>query len=190
MHKILQKRFQISRLVVAFSILATLADGQDVLTSRNDVARSGLQPKESILTPANVSTSSGFTLLDQLSVDGQVYAQPLYVSAANVYVNGVLQGKKNLLIVATENDSVYCYPPEPQAQTPKVPTVEPEPLGSRLGSSGTENLVDAGIWVFIATAMSFGTSVVYIAGLSWGLFFPLQGYLPNTFFRIAMFGPE
>jgi hypothetical protein len=111
MHGILQNRFQM--LVVAFSILATLAAGRDVLTSRNDEARSGLQPDETILTPANVSTPSngqlGFTLLDQLPVDGQVYAQPLYVSAANVYVNGVLQGEKNLLIIATENDSVYCY---------------------------------------------------------------------------------
>ena len=69
--------------------------------------------REVILTPANVSTppkgQPGFTLLDQLSVDGEVHAQPLYVSAANVYINGVFQGKKNLLIVATEHDSLYCY---------------------------------------------------------------------------------
>jgi hypothetical protein len=74
MHGILQNRFQMCRLVVAFSILATLAAGRDVLTSRNDEARSGLQPDETILTPANVSTPSngqpGFTLLDQLPVDG------------------------------------------------------------------------------------------------------------------------
>ncbi|MBV8899036.1 MAG: hypothetical protein JOY92_02855, partial [Verrucomicrobia bacterium] len=99
-------------LVLALSTLATLAAGQDVLTSRNDAARSGVQPLETILTPANVSAlvdgQPGFTLLRQLSVDGQVYAQPLYASAANVYVNGVLQGRKNLLIVATEHDSVYC----------------------------------------------------------------------------------
>ncbi|MBV8484128.1 MAG: hypothetical protein JO077_14840 [Verrucomicrobia bacterium] len=70
MHRILKNQFQRSRLVVAFCILATLAAGQDVLTSRNDVARDGLQPHETVLTPANVSTSSGFTLLNQLSVDG------------------------------------------------------------------------------------------------------------------------
>jgi hypothetical protein len=102
------------KFVLTFSSLATLAAGQDVLTSRNDAMRSGVQPNETILTPANVSGKGGkgprFTLLNQLGVDGQIYAQPLYVYLANVYnQNGVLQGKKNLLIVATEHDSVYCY---------------------------------------------------------------------------------
>jgi hypothetical protein len=116
MHKILQnrfQRFQVNRLVLTFCTLATLAAGQDVLTSRNDTARSGVQSHETILTPANVSTPAngqpGFGLLRTLSVDGAVCAQPLYVSAANAYVNGVLQGRKNLLVVATEHDSVYCY---------------------------------------------------------------------------------
>jgi hypothetical protein len=90
----------------------TLAAEHDVLTSRNNAARSGVQPNETILTPAKISArkgSGGFKMLRNLSVDGQVYAQPLYVSAAKVYVNGVPQGQKNLLIVATEHDSVYCY---------------------------------------------------------------------------------
>ena len=36
MSSILQNRLQVSRLVLAFSTLATLAAGQDILTSRND----------------------------------------------------------------------------------------------------------------------------------------------------------
>ena len=67
-------------------------------------------------------------------------------------------------------------PTKPKANT-ETPPGEPEPHGPRSASSGTEKLVDAGIWVFIATAMSFGTSVVYISGLSWSLFFPVQDYL-------------
>ncbi|MBV8901660.1 MAG: pyrrolo-quinoline quinone [Verrucomicrobia bacterium] len=97
----------LARLVVALSTLATLAAGQDVLTSRNDQARSGVQSRERILTPETVKTRLKF--IRSLAVDGQVYAQPLYVSAADVYIDGVLLVKRNLLIVATEHDSVYCF---------------------------------------------------------------------------------
>src|SRR5947209_6038875 len=83
---------RLARLVVALSTLATLAAGQDVLTSRNDQARSGVQSRETILTPATVKTR--FKFLRSLSVDGQVYAQPLYVSAAHLDINGALHGNK------------------------------------------------------------------------------------------------
>lgn len=55
MHRIYQNRSQMSRLILASLSLAAVAAGQDVLTSRNDVMRSGVQPNETILTPANVS---------------------------------------------------------------------------------------------------------------------------------------
>jgi hypothetical protein len=38
-----------------------------------------------------------------MPVDGQVYAQPLYVPAA------IKGGVHNVVIIATENDSVYAY---------------------------------------------------------------------------------
>ena len=51
----------------------------DVLTQHNDAARTGLQPHESILTAANV-TPTTFGRLYERSVDGQIIAQPLFVS--------------------------------------------------------------------------------------------------------------
>ena len=54
----------------------------DVLTNRNDNARSGVVKDEVILTPANVA---GLRMLFQISVDGAVYAQPLCVSNQLVY---------------------------------------------------------------------------------------------------------
>jgi hypothetical protein len=71
----------------------------DVLTYHNDVARTGLMPNETILTPANVNAAS-FGLVLTLPVDGKVDAEPLYVSNVNGH---------NLLLVATEHDSVYAF---------------------------------------------------------------------------------
>ncbi|HMD97762.1 MAG TPA: MBG domain-containing protein [Terriglobia bacterium] len=77
---------------------------QDVLTYHNDNARSGLNPAESILTPANVN-STQFGLLFTVSVDGLVDAQPLYASGV-VLPN---QAVHDVLIVATEHDSVFAF---------------------------------------------------------------------------------
>ena len=79
------------------------AEAQDVLTYHNDNARTGQNLNEPTLTPANVNSTS-FGKLFTISVDGKVDAQPLY--AAGVAITG--QGTHNLLVVATEHDSVYA----------------------------------------------------------------------------------
>jgi hypothetical protein len=83
---------------------APLAFSQNVLTYHNNNARTGLNPSETTLTPANVNSTS-FGKLFVLSVDGLVDAEPLYLSAVPIPGNGT----HNLLIVATENDSVYAF---------------------------------------------------------------------------------
>jgi hypothetical protein len=77
--------------------------GTDMLTYKNDLSRSGQNPAESTLTPANVN-ASGFGLLRILPADGKVDAQPLY--ASQLSVAGSLH---NVLFVATEHDSVYAF---------------------------------------------------------------------------------
>jgi hypothetical protein len=42
--------------------------------------------------------------------------------------------------------------------------------------SRRDRLMDAGLLVFIATALALGTSVLYVFGIAWGLHFPIQSY--------------
>ena len=97
------KSLSILSLLAALGALESPAPAQDVLTYHNNNARTGLNPQETILTPANVNSAS-FGKLFTIPVDGLVDAQPLYLSA--VTVSGVVH---NLLIVATEHGSVYAF---------------------------------------------------------------------------------
>jgi hypothetical protein len=94
--------------IFACCALAGPGFGTDVLTYHNDNARTGLNSQEATLTPINVNARS-FGLIRNLPVDGAVFAQPLYVSNAQVVSGGQSQGFHNLLIVATEHDSVYAF---------------------------------------------------------------------------------
>ncbi|MBV8969391.1 MAG: pyrrolo-quinoline quinone, partial [Verrucomicrobia bacterium] len=95
-------------LVVTIALSIPPALGADVLTYHNDNARTGWNPNETILTPSNVNSTS-FGLKFKLPVDGKVDAQPLYVSNNPVFTGGNFVGNRNLIVVATENDSVYVF---------------------------------------------------------------------------------
>jgi hypothetical protein len=86
-----------------------------VLTYHNDNSRGGTNIEETQLTPVNVPGNFG-RLFSQL-VDGEIYAQPLYVP--NLSIPG--RGSHNLVVMNTEHDSVYAFDADSNANGNAAP---------------------------------------------------------------------
>ena len=93
-----------SRAVLILLWMLPLGAQVNVLTYQYNNSRAGANLNENVLTPANVNQSH-FGKLFSYPVDGYIYGQPLYVG--NITVAG--KGTHNLVLAATENDSVYAF---------------------------------------------------------------------------------
>src|ERR1700691_5590081 len=82
---------------------ASAQSPQDVLTYHGDNFRTGWFSAETELTASNV-TPETFGLLQTVTLDGRVDAEPLYVTHQSI----AGQGTHNVVYVATEDDSVYA----------------------------------------------------------------------------------
>src|SRR5947207_14266647 len=78
----------------------------DLLTYHNDLASTGQNLNETVLTRANVN-SSMFGKLFHFQVQGQVYAQPL-VKRNVAITTGPNAGTHDVVFVATEHDQLYA----------------------------------------------------------------------------------
>src|ERR1022692_3867703 len=102
--------------VMLFAFILLPSARAQVTTSQYDNARTGAYLTEKILTPANVNLRQ-FGKLFSLRVDGDLYAQPLFLPRLDI--NG--KGVHNVVFLATERDSVYAFDadggsPEPLCQ--------------------------------------------------------------------------
>src|SRR6266581_391417 len=83
-----------------------------MMTYHGDGFRSGLNSQERALAPSRVNSTT-FKRLFTRSVDGQIYAQPLYV--ANLLIGTSYQ---NVVYAATEHDSVYAFNADGKTTSP------------------------------------------------------------------------
>ena len=96
-------------LIFGLTLWTSVALGQtEITTYHYDNARTGQNTHETILTPAKVKTPDAFVRLFTHQVDGDVYAQPLYVHKLAIPGKGV----HSVVFVATEGDSVYAFDAE------------------------------------------------------------------------------
>ena len=81
----------------------TNPQSMSVLTQHNDNTRSGWNDNETALTTSNVNVQQ-FGKVFTLTVDGEVYGQPLVVG--HVFIGG---GYHNVVYIATVNNTLYAY---------------------------------------------------------------------------------
>lgn len=122
-----------------------ITDLAAVATYHNDLARDGANRKEYALTTSTVNTST-FGKLFSCTVDGAVYAQPLWL--ANVTMNGA---KRNVIFVATQHDSLFAFDADNNT-SPCTPLWNVSLIDSNHGGSSGETTVPAGVSGFLVGA--------------------------------------
>jgi hypothetical protein len=171
-------------LTFALMFLTTIAFTQkaptvpvNVVTRQNDNQHTGQNLQETILTPTNVNPGS-FGKLFSYFVDGQIYAEPLYVQNLTMAQGGV----HNVVFVATEYDSIYAFDADSAALNPKPlwhtnflnpPSVAPVPCAQGAGicqlfpvvgitSTPVINLATNTIYAVVRTQETSGSTVNWV----------------------------
>jgi hypothetical protein len=115
--------FRLSLPLLSMMIGIQPASHAQVLTAQYNNLRTSADLHETVLKPSNVN-SRKFGKLFSRTVDGDVFAQPLYVPS--LAIPGV--GKRNVVFAATEHDSVYAFDVNGTRDTPlwKTSFVDPQ----------------------------------------------------------------
>ncbi len=145
---------QLSRFLLP-ALIACRADAQvNVLTAHNDIARTGQNLNETILTAANVNPNQFGKLFTQ-NVTGGIYAQPLYVS--HVAIPG--KGTHNVIYVTTRGyDVVYAFDADTNGGTNANPLWQTALL-TNITSKGT---LQADVGVIGTPVIDLPTNTMYL----------------------------
>ena len=129
-----------------------------VTTQHNDNFRTGQNVNETALTPATVNSSQFGKLFSQ-SVDGYIYAQPLYVPSVHIPGKGI----HNVVYVATEHDSVYAFDADSNTGGNSAPLWQTSFIDP---ANGVTTVSDNDINCFTAVAPEVGITSTPVIDLS------------------------
>lgn len=167
-----------TRLLSLFIALGSLGQAQTpIFTAQFNNQRTAANLTESVLNVSNVNSST-FGKIATFAVDGQVYAQPLYVP--KLMINGA---PHNALYVATMHNSIYAFDADtgtqlfpavslgPSVPATTSPTTSPCPdsntTGPELGILSTPVIDPAtnSLYVISTTSSGSGTYIFRIFAL-------------------------
>jgi outer membrane protein assembly factor BamB len=133
----------------------------NVLTQHNDIARSGANLFETILEPS-VVRAGRFGKIFERRVDGQIYAQPLYVSGLTIPGKGI----HNVVFGATTLNRVYAFDADDPDQS--APLWESEQLGVPLHRANLIefSLIDPAIGIVGTPVIDLSTNTMYLVAKS------------------------
>ena len=124
----------IPRLIALAALFLSSSSAQvNVLTANYGPERTNANLQETLLTPGNVAPGS-FGALGAFPADGEIFAQPLYVSGITIG-----QTTHNILLIATEHNSIYAYDADqisPSVLLWKVNLGSSIPVSTITGSDG------------------------------------------------------
>ena len=121
-------------LALALLLPVAVLTQSSVTTQHNDAGRTGANLSELVLTTTNVNVSQ-FGKLFERAVDDEIYVQPLYVEGVNIPGVGI----RNVVYVATNNDSVYAFDADdPAASAPIWRTNYTDPANGIVPVSRTD----------------------------------------------------
>jgi hypothetical protein len=121
--------------ILSGTAVAAVTDLAAVTTYHDDVARDGANTHEFALSPSSVA-SGNFGKVYSCTVDGAIYAQPLWV--AGLTINGA---RHNVVFVATGHDSLYAFDAD---ASPCAPLWTVSLIDAAHGAAGGETPVPDG----------------------------------------------
>jgi len=147
--------------IAALLFVAPKCWGQaSVLTQDYDIARSGANLSETILSPSSVAGKT-FGHLFSFAVDEEIFTQPLYMP--DVTINGSVH---NVVFVSTNGNSVYAFDADDPAQaaTPLWTTTlgNPIPASRYFFSAGF-----AHVGIFGTPVIDPTSQTLYVVATAW-----------------------
>ena len=180
------KRALIATGLLAFYGIASQAQ-TSVTTQHYDIARTGANTNETILTPSNVSTNT-FGKLFSAPVDGWIYAEPLYMAGVTMGAGTPQAGTThNVVFIVTEHDSVYAFDADNNTGVNANPLWKVSLLGAGEKTVPSADLysdppdIIPEIGITSTPVIDPSTKTIYVVAKSTNIN-TVNGYAPDTLF--------